>query len=139
MQRAITAPLWRVFAERVLALLTVGILPFHDLLFPLVNALTVVCLARCDITEIGRSVLDALRAPLSLPVSARWRLMEAALLLVGGATGALVVFSAIALGNQPQWILGDVIMALGTLATVAIGGYLAQRTWRRWYDARSVR
>jgi hypothetical protein len=143
MRQALGKSLFCLFAALLAALLAVGVLPFHGLLFPALNIASAVCLTLFALALLGGSAwlwlglqrqwfALAERSTRSLPPAlSRRALLAPSLALVGGALGWLAVYSAPAVGGAPVWLLGDFLMLAGMPAVTVIGWLLARRAWRR--------
>ena len=143
MRQRISTSLFRLFASLLIAMLSMGALPFHGLLFPALNIVSAACLALFALALFGGSswlwlglqrhwIAAAGRVTReSPPVPTRRALAAALLPLVGGALGWLAVYSAPVVGGAPVWLLGDFLMFLGMPVVTVIGWFLARRAWRR--------
>jgi hypothetical protein len=130
-QKAVIFPYFRTLGGLALIFLAIGLWSFQSLLYPAVVVIPITALLLCSLFEIGHALRDWLSnsTQLIMSMSWRWILLEVGLLTLGGFTGLGSVLVSLATVG-PQWIVGDVIMTVGLLITLAAGFVLAFRASR---------
>lgn len=150
LRQRMSTSLFRLFVSLLIAMLAVGALPFHGLLFPAFNIVSAAYLALFALALFGRSawlwlglqrhwIAAAERVTReSSPAPSRRALVEASLALVGGALGWIAVYSAPVVGGAPAWLLGDFLMLLGMPGVTVAGWVRARGAWRRLHGAKET-